>query len=1350
MKTYISSRIQKAVRKRKNKRFVLGLSIFLGILLIIGLTLMTKTLSYAAADDPGIVAVRLTAAQTGADPANDPDFETDTGTGTAVGRYLLAQENLKLRIQIGAASQLTEARASYKYTTVDHKGRYKQESNRGDSVKLQEDTRATVSGDSKVLLLSLPHGGIYRFDQVTFTLTYNSRNQAGQKQVITKTLADLVNDSAQVDLPDVLKTPGLDSLLLTSMNSDVSFNLQDGQGTDLGDDAWLAASQVKDARLVLTVKNDYFSWVEDFRNAWLDRGSVQVIRHSDETRKEAPLGSFTAEGNADEGLTYSYRLNQFQYQGRLFLADGPYTIELNDAGGIRSRLHLTIDTLRPQISVTVPDKSDGSLATGVAIGGKKEDILVVKNQPRITLTLQDKGRIDPQSLKITGTRQAAFNKKAEPVDLTPWLRQKNPSDGQDRDKTLTYELTLKDDGLYDLSDMYLQASDYAGNTLTTNKKGLALLSVASNVSYQSLLVTTQEAARELVPHVAILPADKQVGVRKTDDTTYYRGAVKEKISLKTRWLEVYKHIDSLKLTVQQQIKDNPLQTTAVPLSDLKVISSDSSDDPDLLIYERTVKEEGKYHIQAEFWGQISQKESFLIDTTAPAVTRLSLEPAGKVKGQWIFSSNPVTVTIEGVTDSTSGLEPASAVFASYNSIRGNKQAPLLHLASSPGSHNHQGSISFTVRGGNQRMTFAGTVLLISDEAGNQTLIKLSDFIKNDKGKSLYPSTVKEQEIKGIVIDSQAPRLSISYDNNAVHHGRYFSSARTATVTLIDPIFDLLKSADPSARVVTVTHDGTKQSVSADKFTPIPGHPGLWAAQVACRSDGQWEISASLVHPTGLSASAQSPLFIIDTVKPLASLTFNNNDSRSGNYYKANRIALIRISDRNINLAATHIVVTAKDQNGKVLPAPAASAWTVTSSPDSKEKIYSATVAFTQECHYTISLSSSDFADNSSQKLTEPEFIIDKTLPELTIGKVADKTAYADHIAPRILSTDKNLDSALTTYQLTASHHSGTMIFYPQVHRTSTSQEVIYGDFPHELKYDDLYTLTASAVDKAGNAVTRKLVFSVNRYGSVYSFDPVTQSMRGRYLKKARSVTITETNVSGLLKNSVRISLAKDSTLVTLKASQYSLKTSNDKGWSQTTYTLPASLFSSDGYYRIRLTSLDQAGNLAENTMSNKSADRKAAAEVNFAVDAHKPTVSALGIHQGKVYYAPSKAFTILAGDNMSTKSVNLYIDGKKVQTWSKRDFLSNQPTYTLKADGHRHTLTLAAVDQAGNKQTVSYRGVMIVSDWWQYAVNTPEVMNRLVTGAIFALALLAALLVLLAYRHKVNKNKRNPFHHSRK
>ena len=152
MKTYISSRIQKAVRKRKNKRFVLGLSIFLGILLIIGLTLMTKTLSYAAADDQVIVAVRLTATQTGTDPANDPDFETDTGTGTAVGRYLLAQENLKLRIQIGAASQLTEARASYKYTTVDHQGRDKQESNRGDSVKLQEDTRATVSGDSKVLL----------------------------------------------------------------------------------------------------------------------------------------------------------------------------------------------------------------------------------------------------------------------------------------------------------------------------------------------------------------------------------------------------------------------------------------------------------------------------------------------------------------------------------------------------------------------------------------------------------------------------------------------------------------------------------------------------------------------------------------------------------------------------------------------------------------------------------------------------------------------------------------------------------------------------------------------------------------------------------------------------------------------------------------------------------------------------------------------------------------------------------------------------------------------------------------------------------------------------------------------
>ena len=52
------------------------------------------------------------------------------------------------------------------------------------------------------------------------------------------------------------------------------------------------------------------------------------------------------------------------------------------------------------------------------------------------------------------------------------------------------------------------------------------------------------------------------------------------------------------------------------------------------------------------------------------------------------------------------------------------------------------------------------------------------------------------------------------------------------------------------------------------------------------------------------------------------------------------------------------------------------------------------------------------------------------------------------------------------------------------------------DFAREEKMDDLYTLTAKSVDKAGNETEKSVLFSVNRYGSVYVLDDATREDKG--------------------------------------------------------------------------------------------------------------------------------------------------------------------------------------------------------------------------------------------------------------
>ena len=79
----------------------------------------------------------------------------------------------------------------------------------------------------------------------------------------------------------------------------------------------------------------------------------------------------------------------------------------------------------------------------------------------------------------------------------------------------------------------------------------------------------------------------------------------------------------------------------------------------------------------------------------------------------------------------------------------------------------------------------------------------------------------------------------------------------------------------------------------------------------CDSDGEWRLSAQLTDPSGLPADPYEAEFIVDATKPSLTLTLDNNRSKNGNYYNANRTATVTVSDRNLDMGSTHIAVTAK-------------------------------------------------------------------------------------------------------------------------------------------------------------------------------------------------------------------------------------------------------------------------------------------------------------------------------------------------------------------------------------------------------------------------------------------------------
>ena len=79
------------------------------------------------------------------------------------------------------------------------------------------------------------------------------------------------------------------------------------------------------------------------------------------------------------------------------------------------------------------------------------------------------------------------------------------------------------------------------------------------------------------------------------------------------------------------------------------------------------------------------------------------------------------------------------------------------------------------------------------------------------------------------------------------------------------------------------------------------------------------------------------------------------------------------------------------------------------------------------------------------------------------------------------------------------------------------QSIKLEDFAHEKEVDDLYTMTAVVTDRAGNDTEQSVMFSVNRFGSVYVMSTDTQELLDKvYTNEEQDLVVTEINVDSLV------------------------------------------------------------------------------------------------------------------------------------------------------------------------------------------------------------------------------------------
>ena len=486
------------------------------------------------------------------------------------------------------------------------------------------------------------------------------------------------------------------------------------------------------------------------------------------------------------------------------------------------------------------------------------------------------------------------------------------------------------------------------------------------------------------------------------------------------------------------------------------------------------------------------------------------------------------------------------------------------------------------------------------------------------------------------------------------------------------------------------------------------------ATVTYAADGDYTFDISFVDQVG---NANEPVaytglapqkFTIDKTVPTISVSYDNNESLNGNYFKAQRTATLTVVEHNFEESKIKIALSATD-NGVASALPTVSGWS------SNGDTHVATITYAEDSLYTFDFDYSDKAGNATEDIAPQSFYVDKTNPAVSITKIVDESANNGEkgdIGYVITATDTNFD--VFTPVLTAVIKEGDTFTTKQIDAgTLTTVRNGRAYTVTNLDADGIYRITCTVVDKAGNAyseveLTKEdgsayvekrsgadtlVTFSVNRLGSTFELDEKTVDLLGKYYVQTVNddVVIVEINADPLQESNVSLNGK------TLSKDQYKADHVGGEGsWEKYTYTISKDLFEAEGEYTVVVSSKDKAENDAFSDVKDAS--------VKFVVDRTAPVVTVTGLEEGGRYQTEKQVVTLIpADDGGALKSIRVTFvddDGKEISeilNLSGEDFAKaleegkGQLTFEV-PEGLYQNVRIVCDDQAdfGDEENVIY------------------------------------------------------------
>lgn len=540
------------------------------------------------------------------------------------------------------------------------------------------------------------------------------------------------------------------------------------------------------------------------------------------------------------------------------------------------------------------------------------------------------------------------------------------------------------------------------------------------------------------------------------------------------------------------------------------------------------------------------------------------------------------------------------------------------------------------------------------------------------------------------IDVTKPIIEVTYDLNEPANGRYYQDARTATVKITERNF----SAEDVQFLCTST-DGGKPVISEWTKSGTGNHL-THTCTVTFEEDSDYTFSVKFMDLAGNVAEYNRvDEFTIDQTAPVATITYDNNEYLNEYYYAKPRTVTIDILEHNFQPQAIRCEITV---DGKVLKKFQNLNWSHSGDH------HVASVPFAEDGAYTFTIKGSDLAFNELAEYPTDYFVVDQTAPELEIYDILDRSANNKVVRPAVRCHDIHYEKSSTQIQLQGNRNG---LLKPEGEYEETAEGFLWKseDFSYEKETDDLYSMEVRASDLAGNQSNVRILFSVNRFGSVYTFDTQTEKLIGKngkyYTNREQPLVITETNVDTL--EFKEITMNFNGKLTTLKEGvHYTVESfGTDATWKQYTYKIQADNFKEEGKYTLTIYSEDQAQNISDNNSKGK--------KIEFVVDKTNPSILISGVENQGKYRAAGKEMTIDLEDNTSLKNVSVTIDGvERVYEASEIYEKSGRLVVNVQAANHWQKLVVTAEDKAGNiTKTEDISFLITPNIFVQFYMNKP-------------------------------------------